>query len=104
MQDIIRRIIEMDEDARRIKAKAEQEKVQAQADIAAAQQEIHNEYIERARLRALKNNETEQKAADEQWEKTLKKHESAKEAMETEFAEKYDSWVDDIVSNVLQQI
>ena len=104
MQDIIRRIVEMDEDARRIKEKAEQEKVQAKADIAAAQEQIHNEYIERARLRALKNNDNEQKAADEQWEKTREKHDLIKQAMEKEFSENYDAWVDSVVSNVLQQI
>lgn len=103
MQDMIKKIIEMDEEARKLKAQAEQEKLQSEQEVLKAKQQIHEEYLQRARVRAEKNAKTEQEAADAQWEKTQAEHKAVLDRLNKEFKDNCDGWVDVITRNVVEQ-
>lgn len=103
VQEVIKKIIEMDEDARKLKEKAELDKINARKLVAEARENVHREYIERAKERAEKNAAMEQKAADEKWEQLCRKHDEISRNMEKRFSENCDEWTKTIVSNVLNQ-
>lgn len=103
MQDIIKKIVDMDEKARKVKAEAEQEKADAQKMLAKEKQQIRDEYIKRAKIRAEKNARSELEAAEAQWAETQKKHNAVRKNLEKEFADNLENWSDQIFSKVLQQ-
>lgn len=102
MQDMLKKIIEMDEQARLVKEKAESEKAATEKEIIETKQKIYNDYIERAKDRVQKNLEVDKAHAEKEWELTLKKHEEAKAQLKSMCEENHDKWVDEIVSRVIE--
>ena len=102
MEDMLAKIVEMDEKARELTEEANQEKVSSEADIAKAKEDVYNNYIEKARKRIAKNEITERNAADEKLKKSQQEQKAALERLEKNFSENCDKWVDSIVSAVIE--
>ncbi len=101
MQDMLKKIIEMDEQARLVKEQAQSEKAATEKEIIQTKQKIYNDYIERAKDRVRKNLEVDKANAEKEWEITKAKHHSALVELDAMYKENCDKWVDEIVSNVI---
>lgn len=101
MQDMLAKIVEMDEKARELTAEAEKIKAASEEDIAKVRENIYNDYIERARKRIKINEAAERKAANEKWLKKKAEQEKAVANLEKLYDEKGDDWVNSIVDRVL---
>ncbi len=101
MQDMLKKIIEMDEQARLVKEKAQQEKAATENEIIETKKKIYNDYIERAKDRVKKNLEVDKANAEKNWEITKTQHEQAMQSLNAMYQENCDKWVDEIVSRVI---
>lgn len=101
MQDMLKKIIEMDEQARKVKEKAQQEKAATEKEIIETKQKIYNEYIERAKDRIKKNLEIDRANAEKKWQATKATHEETMKGLNAQFEENCDKWVLEIVSRVI---
>ena len=101
MEDMLAKIVEMDEKACELTEEANKEKVSSEADIAKAKEDVYNNYIEKARKRIAKNEITERNAADEELKKSQRQQKEALEKLEKTYSENCGKWVDSIVSAVI---
>lgn len=101
MEDMLAKIVEMDEKARELTEEANQEKVSSEQDIAKAREVVYNNYIESARKRIAKNEATERKVADEKLKKSQQKQKEALDSLEKNYSENCGKWVDTIVKRVI---
>ncbi len=97
MQDIIRKIVEMDEEARRLKEQAEKEKIESEKAIAETKQKVHDEFIERAKARAEKNTQAERAALDKSWQETKLLHEQIENNLKNHYIQNKEKWIEEIV-------
>lgn len=101
MQDMISKIIEMDEKARTLNDEVLKSKLDYEQEIAAAKQNIIKDYLERARKRVQINAQSERDEA----EKTLAETREAHAKIEKKLDELYDSscdrWVEEIFKRVV---
>lgn len=98
MQDIIRKIVEMDEEARQLKEQAEKEKIESERSIAETKQKVHDELIQRAKARADKNTQVERAALDKSWQETKLIHEKVENNLKNQYVQNKDRWIDEIVN------
>lgn len=101
MEDMLAKIVEMDEKARKLTEEANEEKVNLEQDIAKAKEAVYNNYIEEARKRIARNEVTERKAADDKLEEFQQKQKESFERLEKTYSENCDKWVDAIVNQVI---
>lgn len=101
MQDMLTKIVEMDEKARSLTAEAEKSKAESEKDIARIREDIYNDYIERARKRIEKNEAAQRQATEENWKKTEAHQQETIDKLEKLYTEKCDSWVNEIVNRVI---
>ncbi len=101
MQDMLKKIIEMDEQARLVKEKAEKEKAATEQEIIKVKQQIHDDYINRAKARVEKNLEADKADAEKSWEITKAKHKAALTQLEIHDKENHDKWVQEIFNRVI---
>ncbi|HIQ80526.1 MAG TPA: hypothetical protein IAD32_04485 [Candidatus Scatavimonas merdigallinarum] len=102
MQDMIAKIVEMDEKARELTAQAQREKATSEQDIVKAKEKIYNDFIERARQRIKINEKTERKIAQDRLENTALAQEECLQAMEALYQQNGDRWIEEIVKQVLR--
>lgn len=101
MQDMISKIVEMDEKAQELTAEAQKRKADSQQEIAKAKEDIYDEYIARARMHIKEIEEVESKSAEKQWLVTKDKQEKTLKALNDNFSANGDSWVNSIIEKVL---
>lgn len=101
MQDMLAKIIAMDENARKIKEEAEQNRIKSEKEIEELREKIYSDYIERAKERIDKNIAVDREYAEESLKEYAEKVSQAESDMKALYAEKGDQWVDAIVSRVL---
>lgn len=101
MEDMLSKIVEMDEKARKLTEEADREKATSEQDIARAKEAVYNKYIENARKRIEKNEVTERMAADDRLKKSRQRQKEALDKLEKTFSDNCGSWVDEIVSQVI---
>lgn len=101
MQDMLAKIIEMDENARKIKEQAEQDKFNSEREIEEMREQIYRDYIDRAKARIEKNIAVDKKAAQDRLDAYAEKVAQAESEMQRLYDEKGDQWVDEIVGRVL---
>ena len=85
MEEMIKRIIDMDKKAREITDAAQQE----------------SDYLERARRRIQVNAETERTLAEQEWRRQKAKYDKQREDLEASYGAHHEDWVKQIVANVL---
>lgn len=101
MEEMIKRIIDMDKKAREITDAAQQEKIDCEKEIAQKVAQIRSEYLERARRRIQVNAETEQTLADQKWRRRKAKYDKQREDLQASYDAHHEAWVAQIVANVL---
>ncbi|MBQ2971786.1 MAG: hypothetical protein IJO20_01880 [Ruminococcus sp.] len=102
MQDMLKKIIEMDEQARLVKEQAQKDKAATEQEIIETKKKIYDDYIERAKDRVRKNLEVNKEKAEKQWEETAAKHQQITERLVQMDKENHETWVDEIVKNVIE--
>lgn len=101
MQDLLKKIIEMDEEARRIEQQAKLEKIRSEEEVEKLREQIYNDYISRARDRIEKNTAVQQERADAYLKEYEERAQAARQAMRGLYGENKDKWVDEIVRRSL---
>ncbi len=100
MQDMLKKIIEMDEQARLVKEQANKEKAATEQEIIETKKRIYDEYIERAKDRVRKNLEVDKANAEKEWEIKKAQHQAVSDNLDKMYSENHDLWVDQIVTRV----
>lgn len=101
MQDLLKKIIEMDEQARKIEQQAKDEKIKSEEEIEQLKEQIYNDYITRAKDRIEKNIAVDRANADKRIAALQERTAEMKAEMDRLYSEKKDSWVDEIVKRSL---
>ena len=101
MQDLLKKIIEMDEQARKIEQQAKSEKIKSEQEVEELREQIYNDYIERARERVEKNIAVDRQHADERIAAAAADTNAKKQEMRRMYDEKKEAWVDEIVRRAL---
>ena len=101
MDELISRILQMDEEARKLDEQAQEEKIASHAEVMKKRQEVYEEYLEsaKAHVEAYKTSET--KASENSWKKTAKYYDDVSRALDKKFRDNKSKWVDEIVNGVL---
>lgn len=100
MQDMISKIVEMDEKARELNDEALKSKIDYEQEIAVAKQTIIKDYLERARKRVQINAQSERDAAKKELAQTREAHAKI-EKLDDLYGSNCDSWVDEIFKRVI---
>lgn len=101
MQDMIAQIVEMDEKARRMTEQAQQDKLHAEQEIAIRREQIEQEYLERARERLKKNEQTERELAIQALKESEAKNAEAAKRLDAQYQEKAEQWVQQLFERVI---
>lgn len=92
----------MDEKTRNMDETAQQEKEKIKKEIEVQRKKVYEDYIEKAHIRAQKNDAIAQQQAQKRFEENKARNiESMKELQKT-FDNNCDRWVDEIVRRVVQ--
>lgn len=101
MEDMIAKILEMDEKARELSAETQSYKMNFEQDLLAKKEEIKSRYLELARARIEKNKVIEEEKAQKLLKEYEKKQSYVLEAMEKLYKEKGDEWVNEIFNRTV---
>ncbi len=101
MQDLLKRIIEMDEQARKIEQQAKDEKLRSETEVEQLKEQIYNDYIVRAKDRIEKNIAVDRENADKRYAQAKQHQQDMKQEMNRLYNENKDRWVDEIVKRSL---
>lgn len=101
MENMIEKIVQMDEQAQKLAQQAQQNKVAMEQEIAQIHKEVYEQYLLGARQRIEKSKAAEEAAADEKWKVIEQRQAQQNAQFKKNFAENKDKWVDQIVQNVL---
>ncbi len=100
MEDMIKRILDMDKKAQEITEAAQKEKSAAQEEIGRRAEALKVEYLDRARRRIQINAETEQTLLEQAWRRREDSYRKQAARLDALYAEKRGDWVRAIVENV----
>ncbi len=101
MDDMLSKIVNMDEKVRMENKQAEQTKADSFKVIAKKKDAIYNDYISRARERIKKNEIAEREAAEKKWQALEVKQKVFLDGLDELYAENGEKWVETIVQNVI---
>lgn len=101
MQDMIAQIVEMDEKARRMTEQAQQDKLHAEQEIAQKRDQIEKEYLERARARLKKNEETEREMAAQALAEAQKRNAEAAAKLDAQYQANAEQWARQLFERVI---
>ena len=102
MQDMIKRIVDMDKKARAITEAAEKEKAESENEIQEKAARLREDYLAQARRRIQVNRELEQQMAEQEWAKAKARYDEQRTQMDALYAERGDEWVRRIVGAVTE--
>lgn len=100
MQDMIKRIVDMDKRAREL---TEQAKLRRAGSVEAAErkkEEVRQNYIALARKRIDVIERSEMRDAQDDWKKIEARHAQIAEQLDKTYAENKDRWIDELVERV----
>lgn len=103
MQEMIKRIVDMDKKAREITAAAEQEKIDSEKDVVEKAEQLREDYLSSARRRIQINKTLENDVLEQKWAKTKAHYDIQIENMKNIYAENGDRWVDSIYQRVIKE-
>jgi F0F1-type ATP synthase membrane subunit b/b' len=101
MQELLSKLIEMDERARALREEAEREKAASEKNIDKLRRHIYDDYIERAKDRVEKNFAVDRKMVQDELTSYRETIDSLKAQMKQQYEAEGDRWVDEIVARVL---
>lgn len=101
MQDLIKKIVNMDEKAQEITEDARRRKAHLAQEIAEKKDQLREDYLAKARKRIEFNRAEEKKRASQLLTAAAEKHQAQLDHMDSLYAQKGDQWVDAIVGRVI---
>lgn len=101
MDDIINKILEMDETARKLEDEAQAEKIASREEVIKKRQEVYDEYLSSAKEHLELFKLAARKSSDEKWKATEKHYQQVSSSIDKLFEENKNKWVDEIVAGVL---
>ena len=101
MEDMIKRIVEMDRQARQMTEQAQNAKLNSAAAIEKKKQKLRDEYLAQARVLVEQNNEAEQKAADLDWERIQQRYSRRAQKLDEQFAANREQWVTQLFNRTI---
>lgn len=101
MQDMLKKIVEMDDQARQITDAAKLEKINTEKEILQKREDIREQYLARARARIEKNRPLEQAAAEREWQMSEVKYQNLSQAMDQTYKTHGEEWIRSIVAKVI---
>ncbi len=101
MEDMLSKIIEMDQKASSLTEDAQKEKAQLEKDIIKTKETIYNDYIERARKRIDINEKTDIENANKKTAEIKANQSEIIKKLEDSYSKNGDIWVNEIVKRVL---
>ncbi len=101
MEDMIKRIVDMDKKAREITEAAQREKLNLETTISQRSNELREEYLALARRRIRINRELENVVLEQEWQKTKASYDQQLAAMNAAYETNGEEWVNTLVERVL---
>lgn len=101
MQDMISKIIKMDEEARKITDEVKSNIEKSDQEVIDYKKKIQVEYLDRARKRIEKNRVNEQNQSDEMLDKIKEKNKNLMSKMEEERNLNFNKWVEEVVQRTV---
>ncbi len=101
MQDMISKIIKMDEEARKITEEVKSNIEKSDQEVIDYKKKIQVEYLDRARKRIEKNRVNEQNQSDEMLNKAREKNKSLMLKMEEQRNLNFNKWVEEVVQRTV---
>lgn len=103
MEDMVKKIIEMDEHAREISTSAQEEAKNSLNEIQKAKNEIHDKYYTRAKRRLQLNQEAEQERTDLAIKDIEKNYRELMKKMERTYKENKQQWIEEIFKRTIEE-
>lgn len=100
---IVRRIIEMDKEARRLTDEARRRRAGSASAVGQKKQEVSENYLSMARKRVDDIRKSEMSDAQEQWSELEKRNGQTAKELEDLYQKKHVQWVESIVDRVLSE-
>lgn len=101
MEDLILKMIDIEDQAQTIIRDARAANTNLDKDIANEAKILHEDIINKVNTRSETIKATELKEAEEKCEKIRAKSKKQMEALKQKYAENKDAWVEDIVNNII---
>ena len=101
MEDMIRKIVYADNEAKALEEATLKEKEALENSIDEECKKIYDEYMNEALVTAEKNDDLEEKSAEERSNEVQQKQKSARTKLTADYERNCDKWVDEIVERVL---
>ncbi len=101
MENMIKRIIDADNEAQALEESTLKEKEELNKSIDAQINKIRAEYTAKAEETVKHNNAQEEKRANQQWEEIKNRQKSVLIKLKSDFEQNCDKWADEIVSRTL---
>jgi len=103
MQDMIKKLIEMDKEARRLTDEARQRKAGSTEAAAEKRREVFDGYLQMASNRVDTIRKVEMESAGEQIKAINQRYQAAEEAMRKQAEASRESWISQIVAAVTEE-
>lgn len=101
MQDMVKRIVEMDKHARELTDEAKRLKVGAESRIIEKKEELRRGYMEKVNERLELIKKAEVMTADEELKGIVEKQKQIEAQLDDMYAQNCDAWVNEIVARVI---
>lgn len=101
MENIIKRIVDMDKKAREITEAAYREKLDSEKDIQEKANQLREEYLALARRRIQINRDTERAILEQDWVKSQARYKVMMEKLDSLYSEHKEEWISAIVNRVI---
>lgn len=103
MEDMVKKIIEMDEHARKISSSAQEEAKNSINEIQKAKDEIHEKYYARAKRRLKLNKQAQQEKTDLAIKEIEKNYRKLMKQMEQTYKENKQQWIEEIFKRTIEE-
>lgn len=100
MQDMIKRIVDMDKRARELTEEARSRRAGSTEAVARKKEEVRKNYIDLAQKRIEAIERSEMRDAQEYWEEIEAKHAGIADRLDLAYEENKDEWVSELVERV----
>ncbi len=101
MDEVISKILQMDETARKMDEEAQAEKIASHEEVKKKRQEVYEQYLENAKAHVEEYKTKAKKDYESTWKETVKHYDDISKDLERKFANNKDRWVEEIVNGVL---
>lgn len=101
MDDIINKILEMDETARKLDDEAQAEKIASREEVLKKRQQVYDEYLSSAAEHIETFKIAAQKSSDEKLKETERHYEKISKSLDKKYENNKEKWVAEIVKGVI---